>query len=131
MPPIVLKLKGKKMFSVIVYVLRQTLCRLAPACPFPSHCDVAQARSFFAITVDVVYTGWSNSHTTHIKIFDGCNSVQFDWINKHTILLWLYKSSWRSHQSVSCLQTVEVQGCLFHKCNECSLLNTTWHLVLT
>jgi hypothetical protein len=24
-----------------------------------------------------------------------------------------------SRQSVSCLQTVEVQGCLFDKCNEC------------
>jgi hypothetical protein len=36
-----------------------------------------------------------------------------------------------SLQSASCLQTVEVQGCLFHKCNECSLSNTTWHLVLT
>jgi hypothetical protein len=32
---------------------------------------------------------------------------------------------------VSCLQTVEVQGCLFRKCNGCSLSNTTWHLVLT
>jgi hypothetical protein len=35
-------------------------------------------------------TGWSKSHATHIKIFiDGCNSIQFDWINKHTISLWL------------------------------------------
>jgi hypothetical protein len=48
------------------------------------------------------------------------NSIQFDWINKHTISLWLYKSPRRSRhvvtcsrQSVSCLQTVEVQGCLF------------------
>jgi hypothetical protein len=84
-------------------------------------------------------TRWSKSHATHIKIFSGgCNSVQFDWINKHTISLWLYKSLCRSHhgvtclrQSVSCLQTVEVQGCLFHKHNKCSLSNTTWHLVLT
>jgi hypothetical protein len=38
-------------------------------------------------------TGWSKSHATHIKIFiDGCNSVQLDWINKHTLSLWLYKS---------------------------------------
>jgi hypothetical protein len=37
--------------------------------------------------------------------------------------------------TISCLvnrlSTVDVQGCLFHKCNECSLLNTTWHLILT
>jgi hypothetical protein len=86
-----------------------------------------------------VPTGWSESHTTHIKIFvGGCSSVQFDWINKHTILLWLYKSPRRSRhvvtclrQSISCLQTFKVQGCRFHKCNECSLLNTTWHLFLT
>jgi hypothetical protein len=85
------------------------------------------------------YTGWLKSHATHIKIFiDSCNSIQFDWINKHTILPWLYKSPCRSRhvvtcsrQSISCLQTVKVQGCLFHKCNECSLLNTTWHLILT
>jgi hypothetical protein len=37
----------------------------------------------------------------------------------------------RSSQFVSRLQTVEVQGCLFRKCNECSLSNTTWYLVLT
>jgi hypothetical protein len=43
-----------------------------------------------------------------------------------------YKSPRRSHhvgtcscQSISCLSTVEVQGCLFLKCNECSLSNTT------
>jgi hypothetical protein len=67
------------------------------------------------------YIGWSKSHATHIKIFSvGCNSIQFDWINKHTISLWQYKSPRRSRhvvtcsrQSVSCLQTVEVQGCLF------------------
>jgi hypothetical protein len=63
-----------------------------------------------------VYTELS-SHTTHIKIFiDGCNSIQFYWINKHTISLWLYESPCRSrhvvscsHQSISCFQTVEVQ----------------------
>jgi hypothetical protein len=32
------------------------------------------------------YTEWSKSHATHIKIFiDGCNLIQFDWINKHNI----------------------------------------------
>jgi hypothetical protein len=83
-------------------------------------------------------TGWSKSHATHIKIFiDGCNSVQFDWINKHTISLWLFKSPCRSRhvvtclrQTVSCLSTVEVQGCIFHKCNKYSLSNTTWHSFL-
>jgi hypothetical protein len=43
------------MFSFAVYI--QTLCRLAPSCPFhlpfPSYCDVAQARSYFASTVIV------------------------------------------------------------------------------
>jgi hypothetical protein len=86
----------------------------------------------------VLYRAIEKSRT-HIKIFiDGCNSIQFDWINKHTTSLWLYKSPLRSRhavtysrQSLSCLSTVEVQGCLFHKCNECSLSNTTWHLVLT
>jgi hypothetical protein len=65
-------------------------------------------------------TEWSKSQATHIKIFiDGCNSIQLDWVNKHTISLWLYKSPCRSRhvvtcssQSVSCLSTVEVQGCL-------------------
>jgi hypothetical protein len=84
-------------------------------------------------------TGWSKSHGTHVKIFiGGCNSTQFDWINKHTLSLWLYKSLHRSRHVVTCslrsvsrLSKVEVQGCLFNKCNECSLSNTTWHLVLT
>jgi hypothetical protein len=55
----------------------------------------------------------------------------------NTILLWLYRSPCRSchvvtsRQSVSCLQKVEVQGCLLHKCNECSLSMTIWHLILT
>jgi hypothetical protein len=35
-----------------------------------------------------------------------------------------------SCQSISCLSTVEMQGCLFHRCNKSSLSNTTWHLVL-
>jgi hypothetical protein len=63
----------------------------------------------------------SKIHASHIKIFiDGCNSIQFDYISTYTISLWLYKSPCRSrhvvtcsHQSVSCLSTVEVQGCLF------------------
>jgi hypothetical protein len=67
-------------------------------------------------------TEWSKSHANHIKIFiDGCNSIKFDWINKHTISLWLYNSPRRSchvatclRQSVRCLSTVEVQGCIFH-----------------
>jgi hypothetical protein len=56
----------------------------------------------------------------------------------NTISLWLFKSPRRSrhvltcsHQSVNCLSTVEVKGYLFHKRNECSLSNTTWHLVLS
>jgi hypothetical protein len=55
--------------------------------------------------------------TVHIKIFtDGCNSIQFDWINKYTVPLWLYKSPCRSRHVVSCLRqsvsylsTVKVQ----------------------
>jgi hypothetical protein len=90
------------------------------------------------LTTAVQITGRSKSHANHIKIFiDGCNSIQFNWINKH-ISLWLYKSPRRSRhvvtclrQSVSCLQSVKVQRFLFHKCNKCSLLNITWHLLLT
>jgi hypothetical protein len=55
MPPIVLKLKGEKMFSVALYMPRLTLCRLAPPCPFhlpfPSFSDVAEAQSYSASTV--------------------------------------------------------------------------------
>jgi hypothetical protein len=37
-------------------------------------------------SIRINYTGWSKSHVNHIKIFiDGCNSIQLDWINKHTI----------------------------------------------
>jgi hypothetical protein len=76
--------------------------------------------------MSAISTGRSKSHVTHIKtLIYGCNSVQFDWINNHTTSLWLYKSPRRSRhvvtcsrQSVSCLSTVEVQGCLFHKCDE-------------
>jgi hypothetical protein len=43
----------------------------------------------------------------HIKIFvDGCNSIQFDWINKHTILPRLYKSPHRSRHVVNLLKPV-------------------------
>jgi hypothetical protein len=61
MPPIVLKLKGEKKFSVTLYMLRQALCRLAPPCPFqlpfPYFSDVAKARSYFASTVLVWRAG--------------------------------------------------------------------------
>jgi hypothetical protein len=53
--------------------------------------------------IDVTYTGWSKSHATDIKIFiGGCISIQFDWINKNTISLWLYKSPRRSRHVVTC-----------------------------
>jgi hypothetical protein len=46
-------------------------------------------------------TQWLKSHATRIKILtDGCNSVQFDWINKHTVSLWLYNSPRRSRHVV-------------------------------
>jgi hypothetical protein len=104
-----------------------------------NYCWKSQENSLlFADIIMYWYTGWLKSHATHIKIFiDGCSSVQFDWINKPAILLWLYKSPHRSRHVVTCslchLQTVEVQGCLFffYKYNECSLLNTARHLVLT
>jgi hypothetical protein len=64
---------------------------------------------------------WSKSQGAHIKIFTHiCSSIQFDWINKHTVPLWLYKGPLMSHhvvtcwrQSVSCLPTVEVQEFFF------------------
>jgi hypothetical protein len=56
---------------------------------------------------------WSKSHATRIKIFiDSCNSVQFDWINKHTISLWLYNSPRRSHHVVTCSR--QSVSCLFN-----------------
>jgi hypothetical protein len=76
----------------------------------------------------------------HTKIFiDGFKWIQFSiqLINKHKISLQIYNSPrrsrdgvTRSRQSVSCLSTVEVQGCLFREFKECSLSNTTCHLVL-
>jgi hypothetical protein len=52
-----------------------------------------------------VYTGWSKINEILIKIFiDGSKSIQFDWVNKHTILLWLYKSPRRSRHVVTCLR---------------------------
>jgi hypothetical protein len=51
-----------------------------------------------------LYTGWSKSCTVDIKIVtDDCTSVQFNWIYKCTISLWLYKSSCRSRNVVTCL----------------------------
>jgi hypothetical protein len=56
--------------------------------------------------------------TQHKIFIGGCNSVQFEWINKHTISLWLYKSSSKLRHVVtcfgfsSCLSTTEVQECL-------------------
>jgi hypothetical protein len=48
-------------------------------------------------------TGWSKSHAAHIKIFiDGCNSIQLDWINKHTVSLWQYKSPRRPRYFSKC-----------------------------
>jgi hypothetical protein len=52
MPPIVLKLKGEKMFSVALCIFRQTLYRLAA--PYPFHLpfsDVAEAQRYSASTV--------------------------------------------------------------------------------
>jgi hypothetical protein len=82
------------------------------------------------------------SHTTHSTIFiifiDGCSSTQFDCINKHTVSLWLYDSPRRSRDavtcpppSVSCLQTVQVQGCLFHSATgvHCRTLPGVWFLL--
>jgi hypothetical protein len=43
------------MFSVILYMLRQTLGHRAPPLPFlsffPAYCDVSQALSYFASTI--------------------------------------------------------------------------------
>jgi hypothetical protein len=48
-------------------------------------------------------TGWWKCHATHIKIFTArCNSMQFDWINKHTISPWLYKSPCWSRHVITC-----------------------------
>jgi hypothetical protein len=83
------------------------------------------------------YTGRSKSYATPIKIFtDGCNSLQFDWINKHKTSQWQCESPNRlhhavkcSHQCVSCLSKGEVQGRISDKSNECLLSNTAWLLI--
>jgi hypothetical protein len=50
------------MFSVTLYMLRQTLCRLAPPCsfhfPLPCFSDVAEARSYIVATVLLRITGF-------------------------------------------------------------------------
>jgi hypothetical protein len=52
-------------------------------------------------------------HTTHIKIYiDGRSWVQFDWINKHTILL----SPCRSYHIVTC--SCQPISCLSTKCKD-------------
>jgi hypothetical protein len=61
-------------------------------------------RSFEARLLEnwILYTSWSKSHATRIKIFiNGCNSVQFDCINRLTISLWLYNSPRRSRHVVT------------------------------
>jgi hypothetical protein len=49
------EIKRGKMFSVALYMLRQTLCCLAPPCPFsllfPTFSDVAEAHSYVAATI--------------------------------------------------------------------------------
>jgi hypothetical protein len=76
MPPIVLKLKGEKMFSVTLYMLRQTLCRLAVPCAFHlsflSFSDVAEAQSYFASTVLLFWTVKTEIYLTmNIPVTDG------------------------------------------------------------
>jgi hypothetical protein len=72
MPPTVSKLKGKKMFSVALYMLRQTLCRLAPRSPFhlsfPSFSDAAEALRYSASTCTIKTTGIHYSLSTRNKI---------------------------------------------------------------
>lgn len=52
MPLTVLKLKGKKMFSVTLRMFRWTLCHLTASCTFyflfHSYCDITQAQSYIA-----------------------------------------------------------------------------------
>jgi hypothetical protein len=143
------KLRNASFYNFLTYLVTSSfLCPTILGVMFSdisNFCSSLSMRDQFShqyITQQVTLnscTEWSKNHATHIKIFiDNCNSVQLDWINKHTVSLWLYKSTRRSRhvvicsrQSVSCLRTVEVQGCLFHKCTDCSLSSTTWHLVLT
>jgi hypothetical protein len=81
--------------------------------------------------------GWSITQPILKYVF--MVAIQYNSIGLiNTTSLWLCKSPRRSphvvicsSQSVSYQSNVEVQGCLFHKCNECSLSNTTWHLILT
>lgn len=55
----------------------------------------------------IFFTEWLWSHITHFNIFiHGCSSVQCNWINKHTILLWLYKSPHKSYYACNLLVPV-------------------------
>jgi hypothetical protein len=89
---------------------------------------------------DITITrGDRKNHATHTKVVtDCCNPTQFDWINKHTIFgvttqqpTQGHHAATRSHQSVSCLHTVEMQRSLSHTFNECLLSNITCRLILT
>jgi hypothetical protein len=71
-------------------------------------------------TVYTSFTGWLKSCATNIKIFFYvCSSVQFDFINKHAVSLWLYKSITSRHVVtwsllvVTSLSKVEVQDFFF------------------
>jgi hypothetical protein len=56
------EIKRGEMFSVALHMFRHTLCSLAFPCPihlpFPSYCDVAQARSHFASIVRVAFNSF-------------------------------------------------------------------------
>jgi hypothetical protein len=56
---------------------------------------------FMARCLDHILEWWK-SHATHIKISAvSCDSTQFDWLNAHTISLWLYNSPRRSRHVVT------------------------------
>jgi hypothetical protein len=71
------------MFSVILYMLRQTLGRRAPLLPFPSlfpsYCDVSEARSYFASIVgDQKIRGVEGEEACAVKtIFPSGSTLQF------------------------------------------------------
>jgi len=54
------------MFSVILYMLRQTVDNRAPLLLFPSfspsYCDVSEARSYFASTI-LIFVGATGNQT--------------------------------------------------------------------
>jgi hypothetical protein len=119
-------LKGK-MFSVILYILRQ-FC--LPSCspypfhlPYPSHCDVTRARSCSASTVTEAplhYAGWIRAATMQHRIWclrAACQHQRY----------WLMEANGRTYvpttadTTIPLLHEMHEGTCTFHATKHLSL----------